>query len=165
MMRMLRLDFEKLDFQKIFTPLVVTPFVLMALLGLVIASVRVKSPLKPREKEILRSSLQKPAVTEKKPMLVAALHSPTTPAPSQQQGFPTAPLLKMAPTKGSPAISPPQADSRVSFILINEHSRLAIIDGKVVREGDTVNRGKVSRIQRDKVLLTGKEGEKWLGIH
>lgn len=165
MMRMSRLDFQKFDFQKIVTPLVVTPFVLMALLGLGISSIKVKSPLMAREKEILRSSFEEPAVTVRTPLKVATLHSPIKPALTPQPGFPATPLTQMAPKKEDIPVTPTKAESRVSFILINEHSRLAIIEGKVVREGDTVNGDKVSRIQRDKVLLSGKEGEKWLRIH
>jgi hypothetical protein len=39
---------------------------------------------------------------------------------------------------------------------------LAIIDGKLVHEGDVIDNRKIARIEKDKVLLKGKEGEKWL---
>jgi hypothetical protein len=60
---------------------------------------------------------------------------------------------------------PPDATGkRVSFILLHKKRNLAIVDGKLVHEGDLLGNQKIAKIEKDKILLKGREGEKWLNL-
>ena len=52
----------------------------------------------------------------------------------------------------------------LSFILLSENDRRAIINNAFVREGDIFDNRKVSRIEKDKVALTAKGVTTWLEL-
>jgi hypothetical protein len=56
-------------------------------------------------------------------------------------------------------------EQNVSFILIKGGKKIAIINNVVVREGDSINLGKVAKIEKGGVLIKNKEGEQWLKIN
>ena len=98
-----------------------------------------------------------PDIKERKPLSVSSIRNPIEQRRSVEQGFPKTALAEMVP--------PPQtAGMRVSFILVNQKNKLAIIDGKFMHEGDMIEKHRIARIEKDKVLLKGKEGEKWLKL-
>jgi hypothetical protein len=56
-------------------------------------------------------------------------------------------------------------DCDVRMVLIQEGRKLALIDGRIVKEGDVVNKQKVMRIEKDRVLLkNGGSKEKWIPL-
>lgn len=52
-------------------------------------------------------------------------------------------------------------DTRLSLVVISDNSKMAIINGQVVREGDRINGIKVKKIEPARVLIKDKESE-WL---
>lgn len=95
--------------------------------------------------------------SEKTPIITTSLRNPITPHAQSHKEFPRASLSDVAPPQT------PQVN-RVSFILINQVKKMAIVDGKFVTEGDLVRDYRVVKIEKDKVLLKNKEGEKWLTL-
>ena len=55
----------------------------------------------------------------------------------------------------------PQAEGGLSLIVIIGKSRMAIIKGVVVKEGDSIDGVKIARIETDRVLLKDKTTQ-WL---
>jgi hypothetical protein len=56
-------------------------------------------------------------------------------------------------------------ESAIRMVLIQEGRRLALINGKIVKEGDVVDKQRVVRIEKDRVLLkVGNNGEKWVTL-
>lgn len=96
-----------------------------------------------------------PDISERQPLSVSSVRNPIDLRRGGEQGFPKTALAEMVPP-------PETAEKRVSFILVNQKKRLAIIDGKFVHEGDVIDNHKIAKIEKNKVLLKGKEGEKWL---
>jgi hypothetical protein len=99
-----------------------------------------------------------PRITERKQSSVSSIKNPIDLTKTSEQGFPKASLEETVP--------PPAAttEKRISFILVNRNKKLAIIDGKLVHEGDKVDNHTVARIEKDKILLKNREGEKWLKL-
>jgi hypothetical protein len=93
----------------------------------------------------------------KAPETVSGLKSPIELAGLSQRGYPGAPLSSVAPRKAMP-------DPLVSLVVLREQVKMAIVGGVVVKEGDNTRIGQVKKITNDGVLITGKEGEKWLKI-
>jgi hypothetical protein len=52
----------------------------------------------------------------------------------------------------------------VSMIIVNDQTRLAIINGKVVKEGDRHAQWRVARIEKNRVLLREGKDEQWLRL-
>jgi len=101
-----------------------------------------------------------PKIAERPIMHTGSLKSPIILTKSSVKGFPDTPLTVLSPPS-SPA-SP--AEKRVSMILINKNKKIAVIDGKLLNEGDTLDKHRISKIEKDRVLLKNKEGEKWLKL-
>ncbi len=71
--------------------------------------------------------------------------------------YPGTPLAALAPAGVN-------AEPALSFILINNTRRLAILNGKVVTEGESVDGARVMRIEKKRVLLKSKGGQEWLAL-
>jgi len=100
---------------------------------------------------------QAPAFAHREQLPVISVKSPISTSRGSESGFPKTSLAEMVP--------PPDATGkRVSFILINKKRKFAIIDGKLVHEGTVMGNHKIARIEKDKILLQSKEGEKWLKL-
>jgi hypothetical protein len=59
------------------------------------------------------------------------------------------------------------ADSKIpeiSFILHGNDTRMAIVDGYVLKEGNSFNGWRVMSIEQKRVLLENKKGGKWISI-
>lgn len=98
-----------------------------------------------------------PKLTERKSLSFGSLKSPINLTQSRESEFPKTSLAEIVPP---PAI----AEKRVSFILVNQKRKFAIIDGKLVHEGDKMDNHSIARIEKDKILLKNREGEKWLKL-
>lgn len=55
----------------------------------------------------------------------------------------------------------PKEGALLTLIMIGEEKKIAIINGRVVREGDTIDGMKILKIEKDKILVKSKE-TKWL---
>jgi hypothetical protein len=112
----------------------------------------------PAEQKVFNFSYERvPDISERKPLSVSSIRNPVDLRRAPEQGFPGTALAEMVPP-------PDTAEKRVSFILVNQKKKLAIIDGKFVHEGDMIDKQTIAKIEKDKVLLKGKEGEKWLKL-
>lgn len=98
-----------------------------------------------------------PKIVEGSITQTGSIRNPITVSRSSVKGFPDTPLAEL-----SPPSSP--AEKRVSMIFIKKNKKMAIIDGKFLNEGDVIDKHKITRIEKDKVLLKNKEGEKWLKL-
>ncbi len=86
--------------------------------------------LSPAEQKVFTfTNEHTPKLTERKSFSVGSLKSPINLTQSREREFPKTSLAEIVPP---PAI----AEKRVSFILVNQKRKFAIIDGKLVHEGD-----------------------------
>lgn len=105
------------------------------------------------ENEVLGFSYRLPPFLERKTVTVNDLKNPVN---SQEKDYPPVALAELAPAQGSPV------ESAVSLVVLGKTTRLAVIKGVVLKEGDPFQGATVSRIERDRVLLTNGKEEKWL---
>lgn len=112
---------------------------------------RAVADFRPTTLVLPRTTWQPATVT---PLVTAAPASVTTaqPAPSPAQ----------APPKSAPVdiMSPPT----VSFILHGAGNDMAIINGTVLKTGDRYQQWRVERIERNRVLLSGRKGTVWITL-
>ena len=111
--------------------------------------------LSPAEKAILLFRYEKQNIKERQFPIVSVLKNPMEAGPMERKNYPPVKLSDIAPSE----------QQRVSLVLIRGEKKIAIIDSLVVREGDTINEGRVARIEKGGVLVRNKEGERWLKIH
>lgn len=135
------------------------PFILIIATAIYAHSVKIKPKLSQIEKELSvpSPSFEKVVIISRKPVKVAALDSPIKTVLPLRTDFPQIPLSKIAP-KGS------DEEPKVSLILINDGRKMAIINDKVVKEGDVINQIKVVKIENKRVLIKSKKGDKWLNL-
>jgi hypothetical protein len=130
--------------------------ILILIIGL--SFIKFKPSLFPRENELTQFNYERVKIIERNTVVVSGLKSPIEiPSYSEKKDFPTTSLTDVVPVT-------PIEELKVSFVLIRDHAKMAIISGKVVREGDVIKAGKIKKIQKDGVLIKEKEGEKWLKI-
>lgn len=121
--------------------------------------------LSPSEKRLLHFNSEAiPDISERKSVGISSLRNPITMSKSSSKGFPETPLEKISPQSSTAAVAVPTTERKISMILINKKNKFAIIDGRMLNEGDLIDTFRVAKIEKDKVLLKGKEGEKWLKI-
>jgi hypothetical protein len=97
-----------------------------------------------------------PKIAERSMIQTGSIKSPIALSKTSAK-FPGTPLSEISPAS-------PQTGKRVSMILVNKNKKIAVIDGKMLNEGDFVDKHRIARIEKDKVLLKNKEGEKWLKL-
>jgi hypothetical protein len=112
----------------------------------------------PEEQKVFNfTSQQIPKLTQSKEISVSSIKCPIDVSKSSEKGFPKTSLTEMVPP-------PATTEKRLSFILVNQKRKLAIIDGKLVHEGDVLGDHKIAKIEKNKILLRSREGEKWLKL-
>jgi hypothetical protein len=111
--------------------------------------------LSPAEKGILLFRYEKLKIKERQSNIVTVLKSPMESGTSDRKSYPSVKLSDIAPPDRQ----------RVSLVLIRGERKIAIIDSLVVREGDSINDGRIARIEKGGVLVKNKEGERWLKIN
>lgn len=138
-----------------FVTIMACSLVAIALVAFGLFQVNFDLALSPAEKGILLFKYEKQNIKERQATVVAALRNPIESGPIEKKGYPSVKLSDIAPVD----------QQRVSFILIRGEKKIAIIDNLIVREGDTVNEGRIARIEKGGVLVKNKEGERWLKIN
>jgi hypothetical protein len=129
--------------------------------------------LSPEEQKIVSFAPALPKLAVRTALSTAGVNCPIpinqNLAPSQAgltapTGFP--PGVPPAPDAAPPTISQAigSAGPTVSFIMIDSSKRAAIINGKIVREGERFEQGTVARIERTRVLVGTGKGEQWLHL-
>jgi len=143
--------------KKIIIFLALIPVVAVAII-LISSKTKFAPSFSPAEQKVFNFTYGRiPDISERQPLSVTSTRNPVDLRRGGEQGFPKTALAEMVPP-------PENAEKRVSFILVNQKKKLAIIDGKFVHEGDVIDKHRIARIEKDKVLLKGKEGEKWLKL-
>lgn len=143
--------------KKIIIFLALIPVVAVAII-LISSKAKFAPSFSPAEQKIFNFTYGRiPDISERQPLSVSSVRNPVDMRRSGEEGFPKTALAEMVPP-------PETAEKRVSFILVDQKKKLAIIDGKFVHEGDVIDKHRIARIEKDKVLLKGKEGEKWLKL-
>ena len=124
-----------------------------------VSKVKFDLSLSPLEKKLFYFNYEStPKIIERIPVPVKSIKSPIVISKLPERGFPEAPLISVTPPLSG-------ADrKKVSLIFVNRDRKMAIIDGKLLNEGDVFDHHKIARIEKDKVLLKNKEGEKWLKL-
>lgn len=145
------------------TILLVLPFVAVSLAVFALSHVKFKPALLPVEQRLSGLAYEKVKVIRRRqPLVVSAADSPIAleKQTSLRPDYPQVPLSTIAPL----APQEPQVGMKISFILISGGRKMAIIDGKVVNEGDMFNQKKVAKIEKNRVLLKNKQMEEWIKI-
>jgi hypothetical protein len=145
----------------------VTAVVIAAVIFGVSYAVDIPPSLNVREKRFARFSYQKSVIAEKGLMAVANLKSPLEPVGVQGRTFPSEALAEIAPPdqeRGKEKGGGQEQGQKLSLVLIKDSTRLAIVNGVVVKEGDMTQLGRVKKINKDGILLKDGEREKWLKI-
>ncbi len=139
--------------------LLTLPFVAVSLAVFALSYVKFKPALLPMEQKLSGLAYEKVKIIRRQPLVVTAADSPIAleKQASLRRDYPQAPLSTVAP----PAAA---EEMKVSFILINGGRRMAIINGVVVNEGDTVNQKKVAKIEKNRVLIKDERGERWIRV-
>ncbi len=122
-----------------------------------------KPPLTATEKTVLTFTPPVPGLTPRV-WKSASSSCPVNPAANRS--------IKLKPADAESktaqtAIIPPrmEEDLRVSFILHGTGKNMAIINGNVLKEGNTFNGWRVIRIEQNRLLIAGKKGKKWLTLN
>jgi hypothetical protein len=119
--------------------------------------------LSPQEQELANfRNEQVPELVRREPRVVGSIQSPIPLAVASAKDFPQERLADVAPPGDSGSDGDRQLS--LSLIVINQAKKYAIIGGTVVKEGDVVDQRRVLRIEKNRVLLRDKEGEKWLRL-
>lgn len=133
------------------------PFILIFFSVIISLLINYTPILSPTERELSRFSYEKLQLFEKKPLQGTKLNSPIKmPIPSQKD-------MLQVPISGA-ALHNEITAKRISFILISDSLKMAIIDGTVVNEGDVINNCRIVKIEKDKILLKDQTGEEWIII-
>jgi hypothetical protein len=133
------------------------------LILLLVSQVNFGVALSPQEKSLLEFRGESmPQMVYRKPSTPGMVSSPVPLVVASEKDFPRELLGDLAPAEdGTPSQQPALS---VSLIVVGRGKKFAIISGIVTKEGDIVDRQKVVRIERDKVLLRDNEGERWLRL-
>jgi hypothetical protein len=130
---------------------------------LLVSHVKFGVALSPQEKGMLEfRSESMPQIAQRKPSAPGMIASPIPLVLASEKDFPRELLGDLAPAKGGTAAE--KRPLSVSLIVVGQGRKLAIIGGIVTKEGDVIDRQRVVKIERDKVLLKDKEGERWLRL-
>lgn len=127
-----------------------------------VSKVKFDLSLSPLEKKLFYFNYEStPKIIERIPAPVKSIKSPIVISKLPERGFPDAPLISVTPPV-TPSLS--DVDRKVSLIFVNRSRKMAIIDGKLLHEGDVFDHHRIARIEKDKVLLKNNEGETWLKL-
>lgn len=131
--------------------------IIVVVLGM--SMLKIKPSLLPHERQLVQFNYEKVGIIERTPAVVTGVSNPFSGAEEAQKDFPPLDLSKLAPPgegKGE--------GQRVSMVLIKDRTKIAIVDGVVVKEGDKFKDGRIKKIDRNGILLKDNEGERWLTI-
>jgi hypothetical protein len=126
------------------------------LMVFMVSTLRFDLALSPVERILFNFNYENiPKIPEISSISTSNIRNPFTISASSRTDYPGVPLIEL---------SPPVTHKKVSLILINENIKMVIIDGKVLKIGDVIDNQRIARIEKNRVLLKNKEGEKWLLI-
>lgn len=138
--------------------LIITAIPIAAILAIfMISKISFDLSLSPTERKLYNFNYENiPKIAEKASIQVSGFKSPIVISNhSSRAEFPETPLSELSPP------STPK-DKTVSLILINKEKKMAIIDGKLLNIGDVIDNYRIAKIEKNRVLLKNREGERWL---
>lgn len=115
--------------------------------------------MNPHPRLIFRLNLQMARLTSMLGLLVGS-----TVALAQPLMDPMRPPAAAGATQPGSALSPLPKANAVQVLLIGENRKYAMVDGVMVRQGDTLNGWRVTRISSKGVLLSGAGSSETLSI-
>lgn len=140
-----------------------TPFIAGTALISIASLIEFKPELRPMEDELFRfSPVSANIVLKKEPVIVTGfLKSPVGINAKKK-----AKNLKLKSSHVSETGNKKVIAKKLTFILINESRKMAIINDLVLSEGDIVADSRVLMIEKDRVLINEEDsGERWLKIN
>ncbi len=140
-----------------FLLMVAIPFAALVASFFLAQLINFSPPVSPREQGLIALSEEGALLSLREPEQAVSLPNPFRATGPDGKGYPGTPLAALAPAGG-------EAAPALSFILINNTRRLAILNGKVVTEGESVDGAHVMRIEKKRVLLKSKGGQEWLAL-
>lgn len=141
---------------KIFLTVLVASLALPIAAVFFLSTINMQPTLLPLENEVLRFSFRLPPSIERKEIAFDDLKNPISPQGKQGKDYPPIALAELAPAEGSSGESP------VSLIVSGQTTKLAVIKGVVLKEGDAFQGTRVTKIEKNRVLLKNGKEEKWL---
>lgn len=129
------------------------PFLLIIVSLFTVKIISFNPTLTPGEMRMLKFVPEKIDIRERQPFTVSRdLRSPFEMAKAPPSGYPSVPLFAVAPQ--TPAEAKPHLEAlKVSMIVLSEGRRMAIVNGLVIREGDSVAGMRVTKIEKNRILL------------
>lgn len=146
-----------MPFEKKQIPFIALPYIVIFFSMIISSLIKFKPVLSPAERELSRFSYEKLQLFDEKPLQATKLNSPI------KMSIPSQKDILQVPISGA-ALHNEITAKRISFILISDNLKMAIIDGTVVNEGDVVNDCRIVKIEKDKILLRDQAGEEWINI-
>ena len=135
------------------------PFIVMVFSAILLSFVKFKPGLPVSETRPQAPLYSGVNILKRTPVIATSLKSPIQiPAASSKKGFPGISLSEIAPQQ------PLAEERKVSLVLINGKRKMAIINGIVVREGDSISNSRVIKIEKNRVLLKDKLRQEWVKI-
>lgn len=136
------------------------PFLAIMISLSLIKLVNFKPELTPFETRMFGLVAEKIDMREMQPFSIEGdIKSPMEIVKQQPKEFPMTPLSSVAPQSPAEAEKIIKPDLKVSMIVVSDSRRMAIINGMVVKEGDSVGDSRISRIEKNRILLTEHEKE------
>lgn len=130
---------------------VALPFLLIVVSLFTLKIIKFKPVLTPAEMRMLNFVSEKIDVSERQPFTVYKdMRSPIGIVKLTPEGYPSIPLSKVAPqiqTEGA------LHELKVSMIIVNKNTRMAIVNGTVVKEGDGIGSTKAIKIEKNRLLV------------
>jgi hypothetical protein len=120
---------------------------------------KMKSSLLPHERQLVQFNYEKVGIVERIPAVVSGISNPFSGTEDAHGDFPRVALAELVPPGGEKG-----EEQRISMVLIKDHTKIAIVDGVVVREGDRFKDSLVKKIDKNGILLKDNEGERWVTI-
>ncbi len=141
---------------------IILPFLLIIAVLIISRFVSFQPSFSANEMKLINFTPEKINLSERQGYAISEnFKSPIEAMKIPDKSFPTVPLSQIAPQKGDTTVEP--FEIKVSMIVINE-KRLAIVNGIVIREGDSIGSLKVLKIEKDRILLKDihqKVGNRW----
>jgi hypothetical protein len=154
-------------YKNIIVLMLVTLAVIAAIFFGLSYAIDIKPSLTLQEKRFTRFSYEKMEIAMKKPIAVSSVKNPLESIGGQEKDYPSEALADIIPPDkagGAEQEKGKGKGQKLSLILIKDRTKLAIVNGVVVKEGDLTNMGRVKKINKDGILLKDDQGEKWLKI-
>lgn len=135
------------------------PFLLIIVSLAAVRWINFKPALTPDEVRILGLTPERIDIEERLPFEVNRdLGSPIE--IMKKKEFPPMPLSAVAPRVSVEPEKP--LELKISMIVVLEGRRMAIVNGLVVREGDGIGSAKVTKIEKDRILIAEKQKTRWI---